>query len=188
MERGPERILDEYLVLVIQAGSRDAFDSLVRRWTPRLLRYASRVLGDNLADAARDVVQETWVGAVRGIQRLREPAQFRVWIYAIAERKCADELRSRLRRRRLEADACSWSGAAIDHGTGAIEALAVARGIAHLPPEQRSVVHLYYAEDLSVEEIAAVVDVPAGTVKSRLHHAREKLRHYMSGETKGERK
>lgn len=65
----PERALDEYLVSLSQAGSSEALDGLARRWTPRLLRYAARVLGGfDSAEAARDVVQETWIGAIRGCE------------------------------------------------------------------------------------------------------------------------
>ena len=83
MDETPERPLDEYLVLLSQAGSTDAMDGLARRWTPRLLRYASRVLGGSTeaAEAAKDVVQETWIGAIRGLGGLRDPAQFPAWIY-----------------------------------------------------------------------------------------------------------
>ena len=95
MDRTPERFLDEYLVLLSQAGSTDALDGLARRWTPRLLRYATRVLGGSTesAETARDVVQETWVGAIRGLRSLRDPAQFPAWVYGIATRKCADAIR-----------------------------------------------------------------------------------------------
>ena len=97
------RALDEYLVSLSQAGSIEAMDGLARRWTPRLLRYATRVLGrsGDSAEAARDVVQDTWVGAIRGLRGLRDAAQFPAWIYGIATRKCADVIRANTRRRRL---------------------------------------------------------------------------------------
>src|SRR5918995_2356062 len=99
----PGRSLDEYLVSLSQAGSSEALDGLARRWTPRLLRYAARVLGgSDSAEAARDVVQETWIGAIRGLRGLRDPAQFPAWIYGIATRKCADAIRANTRRRRLD--------------------------------------------------------------------------------------
>jgi hypothetical protein len=79
VEDTPERALDEYLVSLSQAASVEALDGLTRRWTPRLLRYASRVLagfGDS-TDAARDDVQETWVGVIRGLRGLRIPRSAR---------------------------------------------------------------------------------------------------------------
>ena len=108
MDDNPERPLDEYLVSLSQAGCTEALDGLVRRWTPRLLRYAARVLGgSDSVEAARDVIQETWIGAIRGLRGLRDPAQFPAWIYGIATRKCADAIRANTRRRRLDAHAAT---------------------------------------------------------------------------------
>ena len=94
-----ERALDGYLIALIQGGSREAFDRLVRRWTPKLVRYATRVQGR--PELARDIVQETWVAAIRGITRLDDPSRFPAWIYSIAHRKCIDVIRLRQRQRRL---------------------------------------------------------------------------------------
>lgn len=177
MEQSPDRPLDEYLVLLSQAGSTDAMDGLARRWTPRLLRYAVRVLGGSheAVDMARDVVQETWVGAIRGLSGLRDPAQFPAWIYGIATRKCADAIRVTVRRRRL--DAHSAVGDPRPQESASVEnQIDLAFGIRKLPAKQRAVVHLFYGEDLTVEEIALALRVPAGTVKSRLHHARDVLK------------
>lgn len=179
MDNTPGRALDEYLVVLSQSGSTDALDGLARRWTPRLLRYAARVLGPSgdSAEAARDVVQETWVGAIRSLPSLRDPAQFPAWVYGIATRKCVDAIRANTRRRRLDARA-----AADDVGKQQMATLTpeqqidLATAIRGLPPIHRAAVHLFYREDLSVEEIASVLGIPAGTVKSRLHHAREALK------------
>lgn len=177
----PERVLDEYLVVMSQGGSVEALDGLARRWTPRLLRYASRVLGRSggSADAARDVVQDTWVGAIRGLRGLRDPAMFPAWIYGIATRKCTDAIRTSARRRRL--DSRGGAPAADDRGpgTGPEQRIDLARAICALPAKQRAVVHLFYGGDLSVEEIASVLGIAGGTVKSRLHHAREALSHHL---------
>jgi RNA polymerase sigma-70 factor, ECF subfamily len=183
VDQAPERPLDEYLVLLSQAGSTDAMDGLARRWTPRLLRYASRILGgsSDSTEMARDVVQETWIGAIRGLTGLRDPAQFPAWIYGIATRKCADAIRSRVRRRRL--DVHSVPVGVIPEAAVRLEhRIDMAAGIAQLPPKQRATVHLFYGEDLTVEEIASALGIPAGTVKSRLYQAREALKRTL-GET-----
>ena len=178
MDQTPERPLDEYLVLLSQAGSTDAMDGLARRWTPRLLRYAVRVLGGSAesAETARDVVQETWVGAIGGLRGLRDPAQFPAWIYGIATRKCADAIRTNMRRRRLDAHSAAGGESPREATVGVEHQIDVATGIRQLPAKQRAVVHLFYGEDLTVEEIASALCIPAGTVKSRLHHAREALK------------
>ena len=164
-----------------QAGSIDALDRLAHRWTPRLQRYAARLLGGSGdgPETARDVVQDTWLGAIRGLRRLRDPAQFPAWIYGIATRKCADAIRASTRRRQLGARAALDGAGGQGSPMTADHRIDLATGIRQLPPEQRSVVHLFYGEDLSVEDIAAALAIPAGTVKSRLHYAREALKHYL---------
>jgi len=134
------------------------------------------------AETARDVVQDTWVGAIRGLPRLRDPALFRAWIYGIATRKCADAIRTNMRRRRLDEHAVAGDTSLREATVGVECQIDVATAIRELPPKQRAAVHLFYREDLTVEEIASALGIPAGTVKSRLHHAREALkRHWRAG-------
>ena len=184
MERAPERILDEYLVSLSRGGSREAFDRLARRWTPQLLRYAARTLGWSAcsADSVREVVQETWLGVIRGLHGLEDPARFHAWIYGIAARKCADAIRGNMRRRRLDAGLraeASTPGPEADDRAAPERYLDLASGVAALPDDQRSIVHLFYGADLAIEEIASALGIPGGTVKSRLHHAREALRRHI---------
>lgn len=180
MNDDPDRVLDEYLVVLVQGGSREAFNRLARRWTPRLVRYTARMVGH--PELAGDIVQETWMGAIRGLKQLTDPVQFPAWIYSIARRKCVDVIRVNQRQRRLTlgAQAELDANAAIDpRGSAASDAVDLAAAISQLSAEQRDVVHLFYGEDLSVEEIGKVLAVPAGTVKSRLHHARETLKKFL---------
>jgi RNA polymerase sigma-70 factor, ECF subfamily len=119
VDQTPERALDEYLVSLSQSGSSEALEGLARRWTPRLLRYAARVLGGfDSADAARDVVQDTWIGAIRSLRGLRDPAQFPAWIYGMTTRKCADAIRANTRRTRIDAEtAAAESSRAVENLT-----------------------------------------------------------------------
>ena len=185
MDEIPERVLDEYLVLLSQSGSGEALDGLARRWTPRLLRYAARVLGgsSDAADTARDVVQEVWIGVIRGLRGLRDPAQFPAWIYGITTRKCADVIRTNMRRRRLDTN--SGAGRSGEAGPTPESRIDLTKAIRGLPPTHRAVVHLFYREEMSVEEIASILEIPVGTVKSRLHSARETLREHMSRSVPG---
>jgi RNA polymerase sigma factor (sigma-70 family) len=180
MDDETERALDGYLIALIQGGSREAFDRLARRWTPKLLRYATRVLGR--PEVARDIVQETWIGVIRGLKRLEDPSQFPAWIYSIAHRKCIDGIRANQRQRRLIESVeieSTVAAAGTQSGLGLGEKADLAPAISQLSQEHREVVHLFYGEDLSIEDIASVLTVPAGTVKSRLHHAREMLKSYL---------
>jgi RNA polymerase sigma-70 factor (ECF subfamily) len=168
-----ERALDGYLVALIQGGSREAFDRLARRWTPRLVRYATRVLGR--PEVARDVVQETWIGVIRGLRRLDDPAQFPAWIYSITHKKCVDGIRLNQRQRRLKERVEQETAiSAVEDSIGKTRDVATA--ISHLSDAQRDVVHLFYGEGLPVNEIASILGIPPGTVKSRLHHARQTLK------------
>jgi RNA polymerase sigma-70 factor (ECF subfamily) len=176
MNQEPDRVFDEYLVVLAQGGSRGAMDQLARRWTPRLVRYVARTLGTS--QGARDVVQETWIGAIRSLSRLSDSSRFPGWIYSIAYRKCVDAVRGAQRSRRLN----EWaqqesltSNAAADDGPASSRS-DVSAAIAGLNEEQRAVVHLFYGEELNVNDIATVLAIPAGTVKSRLFHAREILK------------
>jgi RNA polymerase sigma factor (sigma-70 family) len=174
VKRGLDQALDDYLVLLAQGGSREAFARLAARWTPKLLAFAARALGTT--EVAKDVVQETWESAVRGLPRLDDPARFRAWIYAIAARKCADALRGKYRNARVAESAQAISDAPDDAETGANNRLDVRTAMKRLPLEQRIAVSLYFGEEMSVADIAAITGAPEGTVKSRLFAARKALR------------
>lgn len=177
MRRGLENALDEYLVLLSQGGSRDAFARLVARWSPRLAAFAARQVG---TDMAMDVVQDTWEGALRALVRLQDPARFPAWIYAITQRKCADALRGKYRRARV-ADAVLREASSAET-PGAAAQPDLQRALKALPHEQRVALGLFFGDDMSVAEIAAITGVPPGTVKSRLFAARKTLRLALEGE------
>jgi RNA polymerase sigma factor (sigma-70 family) len=180
MNEVTDRALDGYLIVLIQAGSREAFDRLVRRWTPKLVRYATRVQGR--PELALDIVQETWVAAIRGIKSLDDPSRFPAWIYSIAHRKCIDGIRLNQRQRRLTESmghAADVESAGDQRRQDPGDQSDLATAISRLGQEQREVVHLFYGEDMSIDEVASVLSVPPGTVKSRLYHARESLKNYL---------
>jgi RNA polymerase sigma factor (sigma-70 family) len=178
---GSGRILDEYLVLRAQAGDAAAFDALVRRWHKRLIAHAWRLTGD--AETARDAAQAGWGEIVRGLARLQDPRAFPAWVYRIVSRICARQIGALVRRRQM-ADALAREPAAEPLGAAVAEADAdrLRAAIRALPPEQRSAIGLHYFEELSVAEVAVALDVPAGTVKTRLMHARRKLRAVLEGD------
>src|SRR5690242_18958622 len=146
-----ERALDAYLIALIRRGSREAFDRLARRWTTKLVRYATRVLGR--PDVARDAVQETWIGVIRGLNRLDDAAQCPAWIYVIAYRKCVDGIRLPHRQRRLissiEQD-CAVNAFDTQRSAEPGDAGDVSAVIAQLVQELGEVVHLFYTEHLSI--------------------------------------
>lgn len=179
MQRSPDDIQDELLVLRCQNGEPEALDALVARWQPRLWRLAARLTADR--DAARDVAQDSWLAIVRGLRRLDDPARFRAWAYRIVANQCVDWIRRRAVRRDAAAGLRDLASAQSDDprplGLDDVDPVARLRAaLRRLPADQRTVLSLHHLDGLSVLEIAAVLDVPAGTVKSRLHKARGQLR------------
>ncbi|MBL8552618.1 MAG: sigma-70 family RNA polymerase sigma factor [Hyphomonadaceae bacterium] len=184
MTRNASRVLDEYLVAAAQTGSRPALNGLARRWTPRLLRHARHLLDADAA--ARDAVQETWLAIVRGLARLDDPAKFPAWAFAIATRKCADQVRANVGLRRARETLAHDPALAESAGENVApsESAALRRALARLPAEQRVVVAMFYADELTIEEIAAALTLPAGTVKSRLFNARKALKQMLGKEAR----
>jgi RNA polymerase sigma-70 factor, ECF subfamily len=172
MERTPEQIRDEWLVLRAQGGDREAFAELVGRWQPRLLRHAARLTGR--ADAGADVAQESWLAIVQGLRGLHDPACFPRWAYQILTNRAADWARRRSRQRQLTEPIADPMSDENDSTSGELAGLRAA--IRLLPAERRTLLAMHYVDGLSVGEIAEALSIPAGTVKSRLHHTRNELR------------
>ncbi|MHC4414043.1 MAG: RNA polymerase sigma factor [Planctomycetota bacterium] len=178
MDKARERVIDELLVMRCQGGSRESFDLLMRRWQRPLWRYARGLTGSD--DAAWDVMQESWMTVLKQIRRLSDPAWFAAWAYRIVRNKCADHSRRAGRQRHL-ADALFERQRAGDDPARTGPGVAVAEAMRRLPPDGQEVLTLKYGGDLNIIEIAVVLGIPAGTVKSRLHHARERLRQTLEG-------
>jgi len=181
MPRTPEDILDELLVLRVQDGEPESLETLTLRWQPRLLRHALRLTTDH--DAAAEIVQEAWVAAIRGIRRLRDPAMFRGWVYGILSNKAADWVRCRQRTRQMhisfetnEPDVASNDSDISQRECRDRQIEELRAAMALLSIDHRAVLSMHYGEEMSVEEISRALAIPEGTVKSRLHHARERLR------------
>nr|WP_166174967.1 RNA polymerase sigma factor [Altererythrobacter segetis] len=168
------RRFDELLVTLVQGGDRAAGERLVRRWHPRLLRTARRLVG---AEMAPGVVQEAWISILRGIGSLRDPARFAPWAFGILHRRCADAIRRAQARRSI---AMGEVEAPVQPAPD--EALALVGAFAALPAEQRLAAQLFFVEGLTLAEIAEVQQVPVGTAKSRLFHARRRLKAALEGE------
>lgn len=170
------QVYDELLVTLIWSGDRQAASRLARRWYPRLLRTAKRLLGEE--EAALGVVQETWLSILRGIDGLRDPARFAPWAFRILHRRCADAIRKTQAMRAARAEAPP------DIGTPprSEEAIIIRQAFAALPEDQRLTAQLFFVEGLTLAEIAEVANVPEGTVKSRLFHARRRLKAALSGD------
>ncbi len=178
MTRHPNPIEDELLAIRCQLGEPAAFDEMAARWHRPLWTYVRRMTGSD--DRALDVVQDVWVRVIRGIPGLRDGSKLRAWLFGIARRTLMDSLREQYARPAdtdLDLDALPADPEPGDRGED-LELLE--RTLDRLPLVEREVLTLFYLDELSIEEVAAAMNVPAGTVKSRLFRARRLLRDAMT--------
>lgn len=179
--KGKAQALDDYLVSTAQLGDRKSMAALVLRWNRKLLAHARRLLGDS--EAAADAVQEAWTEILRGLDNLREPRAFPAWAYRIVSRRCARTIgQLRGHRRMVQAVSAEPVEAVEAQETAGLDIDRLRAAIRQLPGDQRAAIALFYFEDMSVAEVAVSLDIPAGTVKTRLMHARRKLRAMFEGE------
>lgn len=180
MNRSAARVLDEYLVAAARTGDGKAFGMLAARWHGKLVAHAWRLTGDR--EMAADAAQAAWLEIVRSLPRLHEERAFAAWAYRIVSRRCAGQIGDAARGRRLSKSLSCEPEPAPTTPDLPIEAKRLRSAIAGLPPDQRSTVALFYLDEMSVAEVAVALNVPAGTVKTRLMHARRKLRAALEGE------
>lgn len=167
-----DRIRNELLVLRAQAGDSGAMAQLVDEWQPRLWAFARVLAGDD--ETAWDVMQDVWVSVLRDLRRLQDPTRFRPWIFRIVRNKSADVVRQSGRRQKLiRAQDARPSKEAIPNRVEVHDALS------SLPEHDGTLLALHYIEGFAYEELATILDVPVGTVKSRLHAARERLKNLL---------
>lgn len=178
--RDPEDIHDEWLVLRCQDGDAAALAELVERWQPRLWRHAMRLTNDR--EAASDVVQHGWLAIIHGLGRLNDAARFRRWAYQIVTHKCADWVRGR-QRERVQSSVLTVDVAesSIDQRAnvdvqGADDVAALRSALKLMSFDRRATLSMFYLDEMSLNEIAEALSLPIGTVKSRLHYARQELK------------
>jgi len=170
-----QTVTDELLVLESQEGDPAAFEQLVGRWQERLWRHAWRLLGQE--DLAWDVLQEAWIGISRNLGKLEDAAAFAGWAYQIVSHKCRDRIRQERRRRRLIEG--YWERLERREGESAQldrQCADLGEALGQLFGPDRAILALRYEEGFDLAGIAAILEVPEGTVKSRLFHARQRLR------------
>lgn len=167
------RVTDE-LVHAARRGDREAYADLVRVRGDRLFGIAQRIVRD--IDRAEDAVQEALVIAWRDLPALRDPARFDAWLTKLLVRCCITEA---VRTRRAVANLVPMPD---EIRSSADDYLAVGdrdqleRGFRRLPPEQRALLVLRHYAGLEPTEIADALGIPAGTARSRLHHAHRAMR------------
>jgi RNA polymerase sigma-70 factor (ECF subfamily) len=171
----PEGLRFYLLVLRCQAGDEQAFAQLFEQFSARTLRYLRGLLGGE----AEDVQQEVWLTVYRSIRSLTNPGAFRTWLFRTTRHRAIDHLRKQKRESRLTESAAadvSASSMADDSSFAELDEAAVEVAMAGLSPTQREVLLLRFRDELSYAEIALVIGCPIGTVRGRLHYAKQRLR------------
>ncbi len=180
---------DAELVQRFKQGDRDAYAEIVRRYQHRVFTMCLRWMGDR--QVAEEVAQDVFVALFKALDRFRGDARLSTWIYRVVVNHCKNRRQYRRRRhfdrhealegRRADGEDAPTrqlpdEGPATDARLHAAEAEdLVQTGLAQLDEEQRQIIVLRDVQDLSYDEIGSILDLPRGTVKSRLHRARAQL-------------
>ncbi len=163
-----------------QLGEPEAFDELIARWHQPLGRYVARTLGTG--QDADDALQDTWLRVLRAMPSLRDPSKLRPWLFGIARRSLMDRLRGRYASMDelpieptdlLESQTAEDAKFEFERSETLVQ---MHQTLGEMPLVEREVLVLFYLHELSLAQLADVLELPAGTVKSRLFRARRMLR------------
>ncbi len=164
-----------------KAGEPEAWSVLFRRYQLPLYVYVFELVRDE--QTSLDIVQETFIAAVRHIGSLRDEAKFGGWLFGIAHQKCAHWWRKQNRAEAMR-DEIAETHPALDDAPDELlirqeQEAEFMKLIDELPLPQRSVLLLHFVEEFPLEQIAEITQTPIGTVKSRLHYAKRALRNIL---------
>ncbi|RMI26786.1 MAG: sigma-70 family RNA polymerase sigma factor [Calditrichaeota bacterium] len=178
-----DKVTDEQLIARFQQGDVQAFDVLVRRYKDQLLNFVYRFVG-NRSDA-EDIVQETFLRVFKNKHYYKEIAKFSTWVYTIAGNLAKTELRRRKRRKFFSVsnfvnEEKDYDIPDRDHNPeaevdGALKDAVIQKAIEKLPPKFKEVILLRDVQGFAYEEISQILNIPLGTVKSRVNRGRLKL-------------
>jgi len=174
--------LDEYQAALAMHGDEKAFKLLYQRWHPRLLRFAYR-LTHNVEDA-QDVIQEAAIAIAKNLHRLEKPASFAPWAYTIVRRRAIDHVRKAVRSRQKERDMTDKP--VQDQCSDLDQSFALTQALQQMSDTDRSILKMFYLDGMTGPELASAIGVPLGTLKSRLHSARIKLKRIYESSGNGE--
>jgi len=169
-----DRLEETLWVIQARAGQAEAFGRLVALHERPLFYYLRRFIRQ--PEAALDAHQEVWLEAFRGLRNLHTPEAFRAWLYRIAHNKAMRFARREIRDGQHSEPLSEAHEETPEDTEPPCDAETIHYALDRLPLLQREVLTLHYLRDLSLAEIAVVLDCPMGTIKSRLFHARTALR------------
>ena len=168
MQDERSNIQNQLLVMDAQAGDTEAMEKLVSRWQKRLWLHALRLTGET--QAAWDVTQQTWLAIIKGLRKLHDPANFKAWAYKITTNKSIDWIKKTKTNKHVSMEQIH------EHQFEEKKDIGLHELMEKLDLRKKAVLCLYYFEQLTVPEISIALNIPTGTVKSRLHSARKELK------------
>lgn len=169
-----KKIFEGLLVLQYRSGNKKAFSLLVNRYNSKMCNHAYWLIYDK--DIAKDIVQDSWGIIIKKLPYLKKPNSFGSWAIQIVTRKSIDYLnKNNLDREKLR-EYHNQPGADSTPDHKEADLVKVYEAIKKLPHDQQVVLRLFYLEEYSLREISEILEKSEGTIKSRLYHAREKLK------------
>ncbi|MCA0170899.1 RNA polymerase sigma factor SigW [Bacillus sp. RAR_GA_16] len=174
------------IVLKVRKGDHNAFGELVELYKDRVFALTYRMLGNR--QEAEDVAQEAFIRAYTNIDRYQIDRKFSTWLYRIATNLSIDRMRKKKPDYYLDAEVAGTEGLTMYSQISTDEPLpeeevvsleaqeGIHQAILSLPAKYRSAITLKYIQELSLKEISEILDLPVGTVKTRIHRGREALR------------
>ena len=178
MIKSKENKADADLVIAYQSGNLKTFAELVKRWHLQFCNFAYWYVKD--ADVAKDIAQESWMIIYKKLDTLQQPDKFKSWAISIVNRKAIDWIRASNRenkKRNSFYDENSEKEIFMEESNDRNNIkVFLKKEIEKLPSNQKIVISLFYTEGYSLKQISELLNVSIGTAKSRLFHAREKLK------------
>ncbi|MEX2168130.1 MAG: RNA polymerase sigma factor [Pirellulales bacterium] len=171
-----DRIILESALLAVrwQRGDRSSFDGIVELWERPLFYYLRRLAASE--EDAWELLQEAWLKVVKSLGTLRDPHTLPAFLYTTARNTALSRMRGRVLETNYDFADNLLDDRSIDDHAALENAEEVHRALDQLPLAQREALTLHYLQDLSLDDIASVLNVPLGTVKSRLFYAKRALR------------
>ncbi len=170
MNEQEQQIYTELLVIRCQQGEKEAFELIVELWQKPLLVFALQYLGQETD--AWDAVQETWFSVIKGLNKLQNPSLFVSWLFRIMTNKCID----RIRKKKSEVRQLERANTKSQSSETSNENESLSQAIQRLSDEHKALIMLRFGQGLQIGQIAAILNIAEGTVKSRLHRALARLR------------
>jgi RNA polymerase sigma-70 factor (ECF subfamily) len=171
---------ESHLVADLRAGRREAFDRMIELHYDRLHRLACTLTG--AVEDAADLVQETFLAAMKSAANFRGDARLTTWLIAILRNQYSLLLRGRRKWRLAPLEAAGGARAPDPAPAVRPEVVAIMERVRRLPEELRTALVLFYLEGMRYQEIAESMECPVGTIRSRLFEARERLKKIMEGD------